>query len=113
MSKAVRPETHTGTNLQESIPQQARDAVGGDEAFVIESFEEEDLLSSILGGHDARALARKIRTRYPDLVKLRRASSEDLTGIPGLDAARASALRAAIEIGRRIVATPWPPRGSA
>jgi DNA repair protein RadC len=108
MSKAFESDTYRDPTLRESITALPSETLGGGETFIIENSEEEALLSSVLGGRDARTLARKIRARYPDLVKLRRASPEELARIPGLDAARVSALRAAIEIGRRVVATPWP-----
>ena len=72
------------------------------------ALEEEALLACVIGGPDGPGAARRVRARFPDLGRLRRASVEDLAAIAGLDLARAAAIRAAVELGRRIVATPWP-----
>jgi DNA repair protein RadC len=79
--------------------------LGASERGTFEALGDEALLALLLGG---LAVAREVLARFPDLVRLRRATPEDLSGIPGLDPRRASALGAAVEIGRRIVSTPWP-----
>ncbi len=104
MSRACDPLTDPGITARAPVPDSMDIGPGpGSEVS-----EEEALLARVLGGPDAMAIARRLRARFPDLVRVRRASIEELASIPGLDVARASALRAAIEIGRRIVATPWP-----
>jgi len=85
-----------------------RDQGEGHDAPALNPRDEEALLARVIGGPDAFVLARRVLARFPELVRLRRASAEDLARISGLDADRAAALRAAVEIGRRIVATPWP-----
>jgi len=104
MSRACDPLTDPGIISPPPVP----DSMDGRAVPAFDAPDEEALLARVIGGPDAIAIARRLRARFPDLVRVRRASVDELVSIPGLDAARALALSAAIEIGRRIVATPWP-----
>jgi len=104
MSRACDPQADPSA----AIASPTRDHGEGRDAPASHPRDEEALLARVIGGPDAFVLARRVLARFPELVRLRRASAEDLARISGLDADRAAALRAAVEIGRRIVATPWP-----
>ncbi len=106
MSRACDPQVIP--DLSATVPISSHGHDDGLDAPAAAVSDEEGLLARVIGGPDAPAVARLVCARFPDLVRLRRASPEELAAIPGLDAARASALRASVEIGRRIVATPWP-----
>jgi DNA repair protein RadC len=64
------------------------------------------LLAPAREGEDLRALARRILERCEGLDGLARASPRDLAGIPGVGRARAARIRAAVELGRRVVLAP-------
>jgi DNA repair protein RadC len=104
MSRACDPQADPSA----AIASPTRDRGEGRDAPASHPRDEETLLARVIGGPDAFVLARRVLAGFPNLVRLRRASAEDLARIAGLDADRAAALRAAVEIGRRIVATPWP-----
>jgi DNA repair protein RadC len=65
-----------------------------------------DLLALVLrSGSRAcslRSLAERLRRRYPTLDDLARASPAEIAAIPGMGAARAASICAAIALGRRI-----------
>ncbi|MDP3940018.1 MAG: DNA repair protein RadC [Deltaproteobacteria bacterium] len=72
-----------------------------------EALTDEALFEILLGSPEAAESARAIVRRFPDHVRLRRATFEDLCEIPGIDPRRAAALQAAVELGRRVSARPW------
>ncbi len=77
-----------------------------------EALSSTELFALVLGS-DTRATldaAAQALSAVGGLFGLRRASGEDLKGLPGIGAAKASALMAAAEIGARMNAAPTPQR---
>jgi DNA repair protein RadC len=72
-------------------------------------------LLAVLIGHgtarlDALAIANEILAAAGGTVGLTRLSRDDLAAVPGVGAALASRIQAGVEIGRRTLASPPPPR---
>lgn len=106
MSRACEPPLNSHT--QQSIPPEHESGATAGIDGIERIDDDETLLARVIGGPDAHGVVRKLRARFPHLAQLRRACAEDLAAVPGLDATRAAAILATVEIGRRIVATPWP-----
>lgn len=71
-----------------------------------ESLTDVDLVSLVLGGEEAAARAFALLRHVGGLAGLSRAEPRDLARVPGVGPARAAALIAALEIGRRVAQIP-------
>jgi DNA repair protein RadC len=67
-----------------------------------QALSDEALMALLLGGPAGAEIARRVSLRFPDRARLRRATFEDLTQVPGVDRSGAGALQAAFELGRRV-----------
>jgi DNA repair protein RadC len=61
-----------------------------------------ELLAAIIGGSRQLDVARRLLARYGSLGEIVNASVEELAQVEGLGPARAAALQAALELGRRL-----------
>ena len=62
-----------------------------------------ELLAAVVGGERQIEIAHALLTRYTTLADLVRASSMELAQVDGLGPSKAATLRAALELGRRLV----------
>jgi DNA repair protein RadC len=61
-----------------------------------------ELLSAIIGGSKQLEIAQALLKRYDSLADIARASPQELADIVGLGPSKAAALKAALELGRRL-----------
>ncbi len=62
-----------------------------------------ELLAAIVGGSHQVEIAYALMERFGDITKIARASVQEIVQIHGLGDAKAAALKAALELGRRVV----------
>jgi len=62
-----------------------------------------ELISTIVGGPCQMDIAYALMERFEDITQMSHATMAELTQVTGLGTARAAALKAALELGRRVV----------
>jgi DNA repair protein RadC len=98
--------THTATLAPPNQPN-----TPSSHSHALENWSEDDLLAAILrtGGPKAGTAqdqAKRIAERYPSLHQLAKAGTGELTQLEGITQAKADAIRAAFELGRRWLSQP-------
>ncbi|RLC75129.1 MAG: hypothetical protein DRJ03_30755 [Chloroflexi bacterium] len=62
-----------------------------------------ELLAAIVGGHRQMDIAYALMERFEDITEVAQASAQEIAQIHGLGDAKAAALKAAMELGRRLL----------
>jgi len=62
-----------------------------------------ELLAAVIGGENQLWVAHDLLERYGSLTRLAQATSQEITQVPGIGPSRAAAIKAALELGRRLM----------